>query len=135
MTITELRAQIGQAMGFGHWWAPFDGSVAAYADLEAADQVALTQKFLDYIKAHPDQFDYATAQAASQMNVQQIDTSSDALGVFVDAVADQAEDLNPFSERNRTKTAAVLIIIASIGALAYMYAKGGGSVVINKGGS
>ena len=56
MTIAQARAIVGQQLGFP---PSFDGSVAAYRDLSAADQIRLTQALFSYIRANPDKFTQA----------------------------------------------------------------------------
>ena len=53
MTIAQARALVGQSMGLRH----FDGSIHAYRNLTAAQQIDLTKRLFDYIKANPDKFD------------------------------------------------------------------------------
>lgn len=131
MTIQELRAQCGKALGFGSWLTPFDGSVAAYGELSAEDQAALANAMYAYIRAHPSEFSSQQVKQASTMHAAGPDTSSN-WGVFVDEVANQADALNPFSEQNRAWFAAVVIGCVVIGSAAYFFAKGGGSVRIGK---
>lgn len=134
MTIQELRAKLGTELGFGGWFSSFDGTPAAYADLSAADQATLTNAMLAYIREHPADFTAAqVAQAHNLKDVQGPDTSSEALSVFVDEVANQAERINPFSGANMTKTAIVFALVLVGGVVAYSFARGGGSIVVNSG--
>ena len=59
MTIAQARAIVGQQLGFP---PSFDGSVSAYRDLSAANQIRLTQALFAYIRANPDKFTEAQQQ-------------------------------------------------------------------------
>jgi hypothetical protein len=52
MTIAQARALVGQSMGL----RDFDGSIDAYRNLTAAQQIDLTKRLFDYIKANPANF-------------------------------------------------------------------------------
>lgn len=52
MTIANARQLVGQAMGL----RDFDGSISAYRELSAAQQIELTQRLFIYIEANPASF-------------------------------------------------------------------------------
>lgn len=52
MTIAQARALVGQSMGL----RDFDGSIDAYRNLTAGQQIDLTKRLFDYIKANPANF-------------------------------------------------------------------------------
>lgn len=62
MTITDARKFAGQKIGLP---ASFDGSIAAYANLTAAQQIAVTQAMIAYIQANPGQFTPAQVETAN----------------------------------------------------------------------
>lgn len=116
MTIPELRAQIGNQLGFGSIFGAFEGSAASYSALSADDQVRLTNAMKAYIRDHPADFTTAQKQVAASPDIGAIDpyTWADAVGDFTAEVADQAVDLNetlnPFSARNRGYVLAAVAI-------------------------
>ena len=85
MNITTLRAQIGQSLGYGYAFSTFDGSAAAYAALEADQQVKLTNAMKAYIRANPDDF---TPFIETPENY----SWGDAIADFSGEVANQAQE-------------------------------------------
>ena len=123
MDYPTLRQQIGQQLGFGHWWAPFTGNSADFLALAPADQIKLTNAMRDYILAHPGDFTQAqVTMAATVSNVAApVDyTIGDMARDFTGEVVNQAESLNPLSEQNRGKLAAVLVGLAALAIVAYV---------------
>jgi hypothetical protein len=62
MTIPQLREHVGRQIGLP---ATFDGSVAAYRELSPAQQIALTQGMIAYIKSNPGSFTPAQVETAT----------------------------------------------------------------------
>ncbi len=94
MTITAARAFVGRTMGLP---ASFDGSVAAYRDLTAAQQVELTKQLVAYVNANPQQFTpaqvtTAAAEAGRAQTLTMDDTSYD-WAVFVDTALDRGNSI------------------------------------------
>ena len=89
MTIPQLRAYVGQQQGLP---ASFDGSIDAYRNLSAAQQVTLTRGVVDYIKNHPGEFTPAQVQTANVEAGRQsdIEDTGNNFSVFWTELGDQA---------------------------------------------
>ena len=94
MNITTLRAQIGQSLGYGYAFSTFDGSAAAYAALEADQQVKLTNAMKAYIRANPDDFTPIQQGIAQTPFIETPENYSwgDAIADFSGEVANQAQE-------------------------------------------
>lgn len=132
MTISDLRTKIIADQGY----TSIFGTPKVYADLDAKEQVAVTNAMEAFIVSNPDQFtsdQVATAAKAQQgggIDIPTDYTVTDATSDFVNEAANQAVDLNnklnPFSEANRAGTAATvkgyastLVYVAIAGAVVY----------------
>ena len=104
---TALKARIGQGLGLGSLFSPFDGSPAAFQSLTGEQQLAFTAAVKEYVRTHPTEFEPAQIAAASLGDVASLDTYGvgDALESFAGEIGDQAvsinDNLNPFSAKNR----------------------------------
>ena len=84
MTIQNLRLLMGRQLGLP---ASFDGSVTAYGNLSRAQQIALTQAMLAYIRENPGAFSnaqVATANAEGARDLTLADESFDWSGFQVE---------------------------------------------------
>lgn len=122
MTITELRAKIGSEVTGDPF---FKGTPEAYRDeLTDAQRITVTNRMADYIRKNPTQF--STAQVAVANRQKDISapvdyTFGDKVSDFFGEVANQAEDINPLSQKNRGKTAAALLISAVVLGAVFIY--------------
>lgn len=90
MTIPDARAIVGRQLGY----SGFDGSIDAYRNLTAAQQVELTKALFNYIKANPDKFtnQQQTTVAAEDSRIQkaQIEDASITIANVMTALEEQA---------------------------------------------
>ena len=89
MTIANARALVGQQIGLSN----FDGSVAAYRDLSAADQIRLTQALFAFIRSNPQEFteqQQQTVQVEGNRVASLSTQDPSSWSVFVDAITDEA---------------------------------------------
>jgi hypothetical protein len=102
------------------------GLPAAAIDWTYEQRIAYNKALAAYIQANPARFeavDLNTAQIVSGKTYSGLDDTSFDWGMFGGEVVNQANDLNPFSEQNRTQSKwislAVLAVVA-LGLVAYL---------------
>lgn len=123
MTITELRAATGRALGFGD---DFDGTPAAYSTLSLDSQIALTNAMKAAIRANPAGYSAGAVAIAQTADISPPEAYSlgQKVADFFGEMEHQAQELNPLSTVNRKALFTILGIVAAVAAGAYFYAKG-----------
>jgi len=89
MTITQLRAQVGQSITGD---PSFDGSIPAYAALSPNQQIDITNGMKAYIRAHPSEFGTVQNQVANTPDIQHTEdyTVGQQISDFTDEFGNQA---------------------------------------------
>lgn len=127
MTLTEARKIIGGQLGL----AGYDGTAAATGSLSDADKLAVYNATAAYVLANQSAFTLAQVSLASSYLARGgnggVETYGvgDAAGDFIDEMANQAEEINPLSERNRGSLSWYLMLLGFVAVALYFAGRSG----------
>jgi hypothetical protein len=127
MTITEVRKIVGAQLGL----SGYDGSAAATGSLSDADKLAIYNGTAAYVLAHQADFTLSQVSLATSYLTRGGNGGVETYGVtdaasdFVLEMANQAEEINPLSERNRGSLSWYLMLLGFVAVALYFAGRSG----------